>query len=95
MTAIAVAHLIDALNALLFNNPAVLLRLYPLAADKLEAITPTTYFLTFAFATFILWGITCAIAFKNPVETLVNNILSEAKNRALWKANFWSRKASS
>jgi RNA polymerase-binding transcription factor DksA len=82
LTAISIAHLIDAANALLFNNPITLLRLYPFLDSKLEAITPTPYFLISTAATFTLWGITCAIAFENPVETFLNKILSDAKKQS-------------
>jgi RNA polymerase-binding transcription factor DksA len=82
LTAISIAHLIDAANAFLFNNPITLLRLYPFLESKLQAITPTTYFLISAAATFTLWGITCAIAFENPVETFLNKILSDAKKQS-------------
>ena len=82
LTVIAAAHLIDAANALLFNKPITLLRLYPLEEAKLQAITPTIYFLTTAASTFILWGITCAIAFENPVEAFLNKILSDAKKQS-------------
>ncbi len=82
LTAIAAAHLIDALNALLFNNPINLLKLCPFIETKLQAITPTTYFLMSTTATFILWGITCAIAFENPVETFLNKILSDARKQS-------------
>lgn len=82
LTAISIAHLIDAANAFLFNNPITLLRLYPFLESKLQAITPTAYFLISAAATFTLWGITCAIAFENPVETFLNKILSDAKKQS-------------
>jgi len=82
LTVIAAAHLIDATNTLLFNKPITLLRLYPLEEAKLQAITPTIYFLTTAASTFILWGITCAIAFENPVEAFINKILSDAKKQS-------------
>jgi DNA repair exonuclease SbcCD ATPase subunit len=56
--------------------------LYPFINEKLQAITPTTYFWVSAITTFILWGITCAIAFENPVETFLNKILSDAKKQS-------------
>jgi len=40
------------------------------------------YFWISAAATIILWGITCAIAFENPVETFLNKILSDAKKQS-------------
>lgn len=82
LTAIAAAHLIDAANALLFNKPATLLSLYPVEEAKIQAITPNIYFLITAASTTLFWGITCTIAFENPVETFLNKILSEAKKQS-------------
>lgn len=82
LTAIAAAHLIDAINALLFKSPITLLRLYPFEQAKIDAITPTVYFLISAAATFTLWCITCLIAFQNPIEAFLNGILSEAKKQS-------------
>jgi rubrerythrin len=82
LTIIAAIHLIDAANALLFNKPITLLRLYPIEEAKLQAITPSIYFLTTAASTLILWGVTCAIAFENPVEAFLNKILSDAKKQS-------------
>ena len=93
LTALAVAHLIDAINALLFNNPIMLLKLYPFAESKIETITPTIYFLISAVASFILWGITCAIAFENPVEVFLNKILSEAKSQSVAEAQMLEEKS--
>jgi DNA repair exonuclease SbcCD ATPase subunit len=81
LTFIALLHLIEAISALVFNNETKLLKLYPIINEKLQAITPITYFWASAAATFILWGITCAIAFTNPVETFLNKILSDAKTQ--------------
>jgi RNA polymerase-binding transcription factor DksA len=81
LTFIATLHLIDAISALVFNNEIKLLKLYPFINEKLQTITPTAYFWATAAATFILWGITCTIAFTNPVEAFLNNILSDAKTQ--------------
>ena len=81
LTFIALLHLADAISVLVFNNQMRLLQLYPFINEKLQAITPLTYFWTSATATFILWGITCAIAFSNPVEAFLNQILSDAKTQ--------------
>ncbi|MEM2805994.1 MAG: hypothetical protein QXK86_04000 [Candidatus Bathyarchaeia archaeon] len=89
----SLAHLIDALNALLFNNPIVLLRLYPFTADKIKAITPENYFITFAFATLMLWGLTCIIAFENPVERFMNRVLSEAKKQSTVESQLLEQKS--
>lgn len=82
LTFIAVAHLVDAISATFFGNPIRLLSLYPIPSDKLEAITPSTYFWITATVSLILWGITCAIAFENPVETFLNKVLSDAKSQS-------------
>jgi rRNA maturation endonuclease Nob1 len=82
VTFIAVAHLVDAISATFFGNPIRLLFLYPIPSDKLETITPLTYFWITATISLILWGITCAIAFENPVETFLNKVLSDAKSQS-------------
>ncbi|MEM3578947.1 MAG: zinc-ribbon domain-containing protein [Candidatus Bathyarchaeia archaeon] len=82
LTAIAAAHLIDAANTFLFNKPATLLRLYPVEGIKLQALTPDIYFLAAAASTTLFWGITCAVAFENPVEAFLNKILSDAKKQS-------------
>jgi hypothetical protein len=81
LTVISLAHLIDAISALALNNGIGLLQLYPFVSDKLQSITPITYFWISATATLVLWGITCAIAFTNPVEAFLNKILSDAKSQ--------------
>jgi rRNA maturation endonuclease Nob1 len=81
VTVTALAHLIDATSALIFNTPIKLLQLYPLINEKLQTIPTTTYFWISTAATLILWGITCSIAFENPVETFLNKILSDAKTQ--------------
>ncbi len=80
-TLMAILHLIDAASALFFGNPMNLLRLYPLASERLQAMQPSAYFWLSAAATFLLWGITCMIAFENPVEVFLNKILSDAKTQ--------------
>ena len=82
LTAIAAVHLIDAANAFFFNKPITLLKLYPIEEAKLQAVTPNIYFLVTAASTALFWGITCAIAFENPVEAFLNKILSDAKKQS-------------
>lgn len=93
LTFIAIVHLVEAVTALLFNNQITLLRLYPLIGEKLQLITPTTYFLGSAAVAFILWGITCAIAFESPVETFLNKILSDAKKQSAVEARVLEEKS--
>lgn len=82
MTFIALVHLTDAISAMIFAHPAQLLQLYPFPPEKLETITPAAYFWISAVVSLILWGITCAIAFGNPVETFLNKLLSDAKSQS-------------
>lgn len=93
LTFVALIHLVEAISVLIFNNQIKLLQLYPLINEKLQAITPTTYFWVSAITTFILWGITCAIAFENPVETFLNKILSDAKTQSAVEAQMLDGKS--
>ena len=81
LTFVAFIHLIDAISVLVFNSQIKLFQLYPFINEKLQAIMPNMYFWVSAITTFILWGITCAIAFENPVETFLNKILSDARKQ--------------
>jgi rRNA maturation endonuclease Nob1 len=82
LTFVSLLHLIDAILALFFNNPIRLLQLYPFINENVQNIAPTTYFWISALATLTLWGITCGIAFDNPVEAFLNKIISEAKEQS-------------
>ena len=93
LTFLALTHLVDAISVLVFNSQIKLLQLYPLINEKLQAIAPTAYFWVSAIATFILWGITCAIAFENPVETFLNKILSDAKKQGAVEAQMLDGKS--
>lgn len=81
LTFVALVHLIDAISVLVFNSQIKLFQLYPFINEKLQTMMPNTYFWVSAITTFILWGITCAIAFENPVETFLNKILSDARKQ--------------
>ena len=93
MTAIAAVHLIDAANALIFNKPITLLKLYPVEEAKIQTITPNIYFLVAAASTALFWGITCAIAFENPVEAFLNKILSDAKRQSAVESQLLEEKS--
>jgi methyl-accepting chemotaxis protein len=92
LTFIALIHLIEAISVLVFNNQIRLLQLYPFINEELQTITSTTYFWVSAVATFILWGITCAIVFDNPVEAFLNKILSDAKTQSAVEAQLLEEK---
>ena len=94
LTFIALIHLIEAISVLIFNNQIKLLQLYPFINEKLlQLITPMAYFWISAAATIILWGITCAIAFENPVEAFLNKILSDAKTQGTVEAQLLEEKS--
>jgi hypothetical protein len=82
LTFISFVHFAEAASAYFFGNEIKLLRIYPFINDKLREITPIAYLWATAITTFAFWGITCAIAFENPVETFLNKILSDAKKQS-------------
>jgi rRNA maturation endonuclease Nob1 len=82
LTFIALAHLVDAVSALVFNNEIKLLQLYPIINQRLQTITPTLYFWASAISVLILWGVTCAVAFENPVETFLDKVFSAARDQS-------------
>jgi rubrerythrin len=81
LTFISSVHLIEAIFAVVFNNPIRLLQLYPFTGQALSQMSAYTYLYVSAISTVILWGITCAIAFDNPIEAFLNKILSDAKKQ--------------
>jgi len=92
LTFISLLHLADAISALILNNPIRLLQLYPYVNEKLQTIAPSTYFWMSTAATLILWGVTCAIAFENPVDAFLNKILSDAKTQSAVEAQLLEEK---
>jgi len=93
LTFIALIHLIEALSVIAFNGQIRLLQLYPIINDRLQAITPIAYLLGSAATTLILWGITCAVVFENPVETFLNKILSDAKSQGAVETQLMEEKS--
>ena len=83
LTIITILHLIDSINALFFNNQTQLLQLYPIANTILTQLSTQTYFYLSAGTAAILWGITCIIAFDNPIETFLNQIFSDAQKQRI------------
>ena len=81
LTFIALIHLIEAITVIVFNNPIRLLQLYPFINAQLTQVSVSVYLYISAASTVILWGITCAVAFDNPVEVFLNKILSDAKKQ--------------
>ena len=93
LTFIALIHLIDAAAALLFNNPIQLLQLYPFINQQLQQISTDIYLYISGASTAILWGITCLIAFDNPVEAFLNKVLSDAKTQTATEAQILESKS--
>jgi rRNA maturation endonuclease Nob1 len=93
LTFIALIHLIDAATSVLFNNQIQLLQLYPLINQQLQQISTDIYLYISGTSTFILWGITCLIAFDNPVETFLNKVLSDAKKQTTTEAQILESKS--
>jgi DNA repair ATPase RecN len=81
LTFISLIHLVDAATAVLSNNQAQLLQVYPLINEQLTQISTNIYLCATAVSTFVLWGITSLIAFDNPVESFLNKILSDAQKQ--------------
>jgi len=81
LTFISVIHLSEAVSVLVFDNQIRLLQLYPFINEKLRDVEPATYLWVCAVASVVFWGITCAVAFDNPVEKFLNTILSDARKQ--------------
>lgn len=79
LTFVALLHMLDAISAFVFNNSIRLLQMYPIVGGQLMNMAPSTYFWISTVVTLILWGITCGLAFENPVETFLNKMLSDAR----------------
>ena len=93
LTFVSLLHLIDAITAVLFNNQIRLLQLYPFINEQLKLISTDAYLYISAASTVILWGITCGIAFDNPVETFLNKILSDAKKQTATETQLLENKS--
>jgi len=91
LTFISLMHLIDAAAALLFNNPAQLLQLYPFINQ--QQISTDIYLYISGASAAIMWAITCLIAFDNPVETFLNKVLSDAKQQTATEAQVLESKS--
>ncbi len=91
LTFISLVHLIDAAATVLLNNQIQLLQLYPLINQ--QQISADIYLYISGASTAILWGITCIIAFDNPVEAFLNKVLSDAKLQTATEAQVLESKS--
>jgi len=71
-------HTFDALVGLTTGNPSLLLKIYPFQ-NLLNNVDVVIYFWVSLASAFILFGITCAVAFHNPIEALINRTLAEVE----------------
>jgi rRNA maturation endonuclease Nob1 len=78
-----VAHLVESIYVLISGAQIKLISLYPFIGQKLATITPVTYLWLSAIASISFWGITCAIAFENPMEKFLNKVLCDAKRQSV------------
>jgi len=78
LTFLAVLHVLEAFFALTQNVPITLLRLYPFSS-WFGTIDVSMYFWGSLVAAFALWGVTCMIALRSPLDMLLSRILNDAQ----------------
>jgi len=78
LTFMAILHTFDAVLGLTVGNTNLLLKLYPFK-NLLADVDVVTYFWASLSSAFILFGVTCAVAFHNPIEALINKTLAEVE----------------
>ena len=79
LTFLAALHVLEAFFALTQNAPIVLLKLYPFS-PWLGSVNVVAYFWGSLIATSLLWGATCIIALRNPLDTLLSRVLRDAQS---------------
>jgi hypothetical protein len=78
LTFLAVLHTFDAVLGLTVGNTNLLLKIYPFK-NLLGNVDMLTYFWASLASAFILFGISCAVAFRNPIEALINKTLESVE----------------
>jgi hypothetical protein len=78
LTFLAVLHVLEAFFALTQNGPITLLKLYPFSA-WLGSVDVVAYFWGSLVAAFVLWGATCIVALRSPLDTVLSKILKDAQ----------------
>ena len=79
LTFLAGLQVLDAFFALTRNGSITLLKLYPFSA-WLGSVDVVAYFWGSLIATFVLWGATCIVAFRSPLDMLLSRILRDAQS---------------
>ena len=82
LTFVSVAHLIEAIYVLVSGSEIKFLKLYPFVGGTLGNVSPVVYLWLSAAASLVCWGITCAIAFENPIEKLLKKADADAKKQS-------------
>ena len=75
LTFLAVLHTFDATLSFTVGNVNSIIKLYPIG-NFLEGLDVTAYLWASIISTFVLFGITCIIAFHDPIDILLNKMLS-------------------
>ena len=78
LTFLAVLHVFEAFFALTLNGSIVLLRLYPFSY-ALGTIDVAVYFWVSLVVASVLWGATCIIALRSPLDNWLNMILKDSQ----------------
>jgi rubrerythrin len=87
LTFVSVVNLVEAIYVLASGSQIKLLQLYPLVGGYLTNISPVLYLWLSAGASLIFWGMTCGIAFENPLEKLLKKALTDAKQQSAAEAH--------
>lgn len=82
LTFLSVAHLAESIYVFISGSPIRLVAIYPLIGEKLSTMPPIQYVWISTLVSLLIWGITCAIAFENPMEAFLKNVLSDAKRQS-------------
>jgi len=91
LTFLAVLHVLEAFFALTLNGSIVLLRLYPFSG-LFGAVNTVLYFWVSLAVASVLWGVTCIIALRSPIDTWLNKILKDSQLRNEEEVNIVSAK---
>lgn len=91
LTFLAVLHVLEAFFALTMNGSIILLRMYPFSS-MLGTIDVVAYLWVSLVVASVLWGATCIIALRSPLDTWLNMIIKDAQLKKEEEASFVSAK---
>jgi hypothetical protein len=78
LTFLASLHVLEAFFALTQHSSIVLLRLYPFSG-LFGTVDVVVYFWVSLAVAFVLWGATCIVALRSPLDILLSKILKDAQ----------------